>query len=353
MSKLNFSDVFISHATEDEGLAEAWRFLIQGVTGDEIKPWYSEYKRPKGGVKAGEDWRQTITQALEHAKIIIVILTPGSVERPWVHYEVGFARGQNKKVLPVLHFMERENVNNIFRTMTPQVIQGRDKQEVFKLIEDAILPDKEISDVRRSSWEFYFEEFRKKLVQERIASITRTHFQDHFHNLETAKNLQGTWTAQWSQVHDDGREEIFERDGLYIWTTEARIRMVGVNQKIGIKTLVQPEYKYYPMEGVVSSEHCVALSYWSAGTIPICGTCLLKRKGASGRCLSGHWQGYTALNIDDEPVYTRGLVEMVKIDDKFLTPEELEAKLAEPSTSPPLDSNSTSAPALPSQKAAS
>jgi hypothetical protein len=329
MSEPVFSDIFISHATEDEGVARAWRYLIQGITGDAVKPWFTGCEDPGGGVTAGDDWRRSLTQALEHAKTILVMLTPGSNERPWVHYEVGFASGQKKRIIPILHFMEKDHVNELFQSIMPQAIMGRKKDEVFKMLKDVVLAGEAVSPVREEGWEAYFNKFDKMLVQEAIAAVTRTHFRDHFHKAQTAKQLSGTWKAQWTQVHEDGREEPFEADALYVWTTDCRVRMVGLNQKLGLaqKQETEPEYRVYPMEGVVSSESWIALSYWSAGTIPICGTCLLKPKGSTGRRLVGTWEGFTARSIEDDSAYTRGKVEMTKIDDVMIPMADLQQRL--------------------------
>ncbi len=335
MSESPFSDIFISHATEDEGVAKAWRYLIQGITGDAVKPWYTGCEDPGGGVMAGEDWRRTLTQALEHAKTILVVLTPGSNERPWVHYEVGFASGQKKRIIPILHFMEKDHVNELFQSIMPQAILGRNRAEVFKMLRDVVLAGEEVSAVRQEGWEAYYQKFDKMLVQEAIAAVTRTHFRDHFHKAQTARQLSGTWKAQWTQVHADGREELFEADALYIWTTESRIRLVGLNQKSGVKDLAAAEYRVYPMEGVVSSEAWIALSYWSAGTIPICGTCLLRRKGSSGRRLVGTWEGFTARSLDADPAYARGNVEMTKIEDIMVPMAELQQRLLDATPASP------------------
>ena len=43
-----------------------------------------------------EEWRSKISQVLYDAEHIIVLLTPGSNERPWVLFESGIAYGHIK-----------------------------------------------------------------------------------------------------------------------------------------------------------------------------------------------------------------------------------------------------------------
>ena len=106
-----------------------------------------------------------------------------------------------------------------------------------------------------------------KLVEQQAqSSVSRTLFHDHFHMSKTAQHLEGQWFAKWTEQKPDGTEDVFEIDSLQIWSTEGRIRMVGLGMK------GEP----YPMEGVISSQGVIALSYWSKGEIPICGILLLE-----------------------------------------------------------------------------
>jgi hypothetical protein len=95
-----------------------------------------------------------------------------------------------------------------------------------------------------------------------------------------------------------------------MWAGETRLRVVGYSAKAGIAGVDSAEF--YPMEGVVSSRGYVALSYWSGGAIPICGTCLLKPEGSAGDTLAGHWQGFTSRDLGEEPRFTHGRVVMSK-----------------------------------------
>lgn len=70
------------------------------------------------------------------------------------------------------------------------------------------------------------------------------------------------------------------------------------------------------MEGIVSVDRKVALSYWSESEVPICGTCLMKPQGARGDTLIGNWQGFTSKSIDDDPQFFKGRVLMSKNESK-------------------------------------
>ena len=127
--------------------------------------------------------------------------------------------------------------------------------------------------------------------------------------------MKGVWFACWTQIGADGREQVFESDKLLAWTTKERIRFVGTSAKIGSDD-VGVSARYYPMEGVVSNKGWVALSYWSGGTIPICGTVLLRPSGATGQILEGYWQGYTTPDINKDPDFVRGRVVLARKEDR-------------------------------------
>ena len=310
--------IFISHAAEDHKLAEAWQVFIKTISNGQNVPFYSGDTSASGGIGL-EEWRAKVVDALTAADHVLVLLTPGSNERPWVLYESGVAYGQGKNTAPVTHFMERDDAHDIFKAF--EVYDVDEKDHVYKLVELMVF-GASVPDASKRAWDGAYEEFRDHLSQERLATFTRTLFQDHFHNQESAKKLEGVWAAKWIEISKDGKETPFEEDALYVWSTENRIRMVGVDTKVGIEDVIPRDSSFYPMEGVVSSGGWVAMSYWSAGEIPICGTCLLRPRGASGRKYVGHWQGYTTRDIDSDIKFTQGRVEFLKISKETLPPDE-------------------------------
>jgi hypothetical protein len=310
MSGLN---VFISHHHEEKLLALAWQELIHTLTQGVCTPWYSSDERAAGGITPGE-WHPQIRQQIEAANLILVLITPVSNDKPWVFFESGLASGQHKEIVPIYYFMKSESLNSVFRSL--QCYQG-DRPDgatgvsalCGKLIRMHLGVDPP-EDVK-ATWLMWINRYLGRVTEERENSHARTLFHDHFHNFSAALALEGDWFSKWTEIRADGTETVFEVDSLFVWTTNARIRMVGMSSKIGRETLstkARESARFYPMEGVVSRSGWVALSYWSGGSIPICGTTLLVPKGSSGELLEGTWQGYTAKDINDPPVFTHGRV---------------------------------------------
>jgi len=304
--------IFISHSQEERRLAKAWQMLINTLTSGAIVPWHSSDERAEGGMETGE-WRKQLESEVEGADIILVLVTPISNEKPWLFWEAGSAKGQGKEIIPVFYYMKRNMVHSVFREFS--TFQGDDVNEVLKLCGKLLYKHlgKNPPESSKTPWKGWIDQYMEEVLEEKEKSFERTLFQDHFHDSDAATHLEGSWFAKWTQEHPDGSEEVFEVDNLNVWTSEKRIRMVGFSTKEGRDKLTikdQELAKHYPMEGVVSRAGWVALSYWSAGKIPICGTTLLQPVGTAGNILEGTWEGFTAKHFKDNATHTRGRVVM-------------------------------------------
>lgn len=96
--------VFISYAHSDFEFAENLKNRIEKA-GFEV--WMDEDK-----LRAGEDWRVEIDEAIKNCLALILILSPASLKSQYVIYEWSFAWGSDKKVIPVLYqSIENEKVH--------------------------------------------------------------------------------------------------------------------------------------------------------------------------------------------------------------------------------------------------
>jgi hypothetical protein len=305
--------IFISHAHEDRALALAWQELIYSITATRVRPWYSSDERMGGGMGPG-DWRRLVHQKVRESTMILVLLTPGSNERPWLVWESGLAEGQSKEVIPVTFFMNERGLHEVFRNK--QWFEGDKRSGVEKLVRELMLrvTGRPLEDFILESWRVSIERYLAAVATERRSSLARALFHDHFHDRHAAEQLSGNWTAMWTEVGEDGTETPFETDTLECWTTDSRIRFIGTSAKGGIDGLLDADEdeRYYPMEGVVSADGWLALSYWSAREVRICGSVVMRRKGSSGVLLEGWWQGHTARNVLEEPRFVQGRVTMGK-----------------------------------------
>lgn len=275
--------VFISHSHEETLLAEAWKTLLEFVD-PAMDVWYSSDPAPGGGTGIGK-WREKIQSQLEDTDVVLAIFSPVSLNRPWIFFETALAlgMGNEKEVVPIVYYTEAENLP--LPLQDRNIYTGDKKKAVRELCSRLVkrhtgkIPKKEI-------WPLVIDPYLKKVNKYAKKAADKHLFLGHFHTFKTAKKLEGDWWAVWTEYGKNGKEKIFEKDKLKCWTTKNRIRFVGKGAK----------GKYYPMEGVVSSHGHMALSYWSEGEIPICGTALMELI-AGNQGLLGTWQGYTEYSL--------------------------------------------------------
>lgn len=86
--------VFISHDSRDADLAETFGNLLTDVSGGILKPFCSSDRKGTRGIEFGEEWFKTIMGKLADATDVVALLTQHSIDRPWILYEAGVAKGK-------------------------------------------------------------------------------------------------------------------------------------------------------------------------------------------------------------------------------------------------------------------
>jgi hypothetical protein len=78
--------IFISHATTDAEFANAVKQELAKVFADGVTVFCTS---SPGTIGFGEDWLAVVERNLAIAKAIVAIVTPVSIERPWLWFELG------------------------------------------------------------------------------------------------------------------------------------------------------------------------------------------------------------------------------------------------------------------------
>lgn len=86
--------VFISHDNRDAELAEAFANLLTDVSAGTLKSFRSSDKKGTQGIEFGTEWYTAIMSQLENATDVVALLTQHSIDRPWILYEAGVAKGK-------------------------------------------------------------------------------------------------------------------------------------------------------------------------------------------------------------------------------------------------------------------
>jgi DNA-directed RNA polymerase subunit H (RpoH/RPB5) len=99
IQKNKFPLVFISHDTRDAELAEEFSKLLKSASAGGLKSFRSSDKKPTQGIEYGSEWYPAIMDKIDEATDVVCLLTEHSVDRPWILYEAGVAKGKlNTKV---------------------------------------------------------------------------------------------------------------------------------------------------------------------------------------------------------------------------------------------------------------
>ncbi|MGA2674563.1 MAG: toll/interleukin-1 receptor domain-containing protein [Terracidiphilus sp.] len=86
--------VFISHDSRDADLAEAFGNLLTDASGGILKSFRSSDRKGTAGIEYGQEWYSAIMRKLDDATDVVALLTARSVNRPWILYEAGVAKGK-------------------------------------------------------------------------------------------------------------------------------------------------------------------------------------------------------------------------------------------------------------------
>ncbi len=86
--------VFISHDTRDHKLAEAFSALLKSVSAGVLKSFRSSDRRGNQGIEYGIEWYPEIIKNIQNASDVVCLLTKRSINRPWILFEAGMAKGK-------------------------------------------------------------------------------------------------------------------------------------------------------------------------------------------------------------------------------------------------------------------
>lgn len=104
--------VFISHDSRDADLAEEFDNLLRDASGGMLKSFRSSDKKGTAGMEYGDEWYNAIMGKLGTATDVVALLTPHSLDRPWILYEAGVAKGKiGGKVLGLVIGVPFERAN--------------------------------------------------------------------------------------------------------------------------------------------------------------------------------------------------------------------------------------------------
>jgi tetratricopeptide (TPR) repeat protein len=127
-------NVFISHTHADKAIADAFRDAVAELFGSYVTVAYST--DTEHGPKHGARWLQWINDQVKTSDFTLVLLTPASLQKPWILWEAGAVAGTSvasgaddgRKVRPLVFRVPPEQVPDPFRDV--QLVRGDDYADV-------------------------------------------------------------------------------------------------------------------------------------------------------------------------------------------------------------------------------
>jgi TIR domain len=92
---VTMADIFVSHIHEEADAAEALTKYLRDYG------FESFLSSERWQIRAGDRWFDRITEELAQAKIVLLMLSKRSVDRPWINFEAGRPWSQKKITIPV------------------------------------------------------------------------------------------------------------------------------------------------------------------------------------------------------------------------------------------------------------
>jgi hypothetical protein len=103
---------FISHHSGDKNIAELFSDALQRISLDQINAWFSSDDK-SGGLKPGDIWFNQILSKITQSKAVVTLLTPNSINRPWVYFESGIGQAlENCEVIPVCIGVKKDDISH-------------------------------------------------------------------------------------------------------------------------------------------------------------------------------------------------------------------------------------------------
>lgn len=121
-------DIFISYSNADQRFV---RDLTSALRRRGLRVLFDE-----GSIRVGDDFSTSITDALEHSRNFLVVISPDFMASPWTNFELGVAIGRRlsdskAKLLPLF-------IGDVAKSSLPPFLAKRHGLNVENLPVDAV-----------------------------------------------------------------------------------------------------------------------------------------------------------------------------------------------------------------------
>ena len=130
--------VFLSHAVTDQPIAQVLHDEIARIFAGGVDVFASSVP---GVVRPGQDWLASVSAGLAAASAVIVVVTPVSVNRPWIWFEVGASWSRMEQgdglILPLVYGVDKGDLPEpLGRLQAMSLSKAAETKEVFQRLVD-------------------------------------------------------------------------------------------------------------------------------------------------------------------------------------------------------------------------
>lgn len=116
-------DIFLSYSSKDNQLALELRNALESKG---AKVFIAEQSIP-----VGEAWKEEIRQAIRCAKLVVLLLTPASVNSPWVIFECGAAWVLNSPICIAVAHVQMSDMPDALATYQCRPFETQAQRDAF------------------------------------------------------------------------------------------------------------------------------------------------------------------------------------------------------------------------------
>src|ERR1700730_3697737 len=139
-------EVFISLTGADSGIATAIRAAFHNFFGNEITVFDSTSQEIGSGIRHGEDWFDWIGNRIRSCDFALFLITPLSVHKPWILWEVGVAYGIAlstgkdgiQKIRPIIYQINDDKIPTPIKDLRIQFKRGDKPSDVKMLFKEIV-----------------------------------------------------------------------------------------------------------------------------------------------------------------------------------------------------------------------
>lgn len=107
----NHFNIFISHCAVDAVVAKNVSEVLNTLSLHQFRTWFSSSEEIDEGFMPGDMWFQRICNEILQSDVLIAILTPNSIHRPWIYYETGIAQGKEGcTIMPICIGINKDEI---------------------------------------------------------------------------------------------------------------------------------------------------------------------------------------------------------------------------------------------------